>query len=166
MSGLVFRTRKDLESARAAGTVDYMNYLSLSELFDKQEKATRPATTGAGGRIPGANTSLPAGSAGTAIQALSKMIAEGKCDALDIATKIKAGTSPEFLAAHNGMDMGEAVLAAMEAEHVVHKPGPKIETREQAVAVIKEFEANKNDLGDQVAAAMLRQQFGIYEVLQ
>jgi len=100
-----------------------------------------------------------------AIQALSKLVSEGKADALDIVTKIKAGTSPEFLAANEGRDMGEAVLAAMDAEHPVHKPLPKIETRTQAVAEIKAFEANKDDMGDQVVASMLRDQFRIYEEL-
>ncbi len=63
-------------------------------------------------------------------------------------------------------DLGDQVVALLDAEKAfLHKPQSKIETREQAVEAIRKFEANKSDVGDQVCAQMLREQFRIYEAL-
>ena len=150
MSG-IYRTRAELDSALQAGSISFAEHASLSQYFNSPTASQ--------------NSLGSAGKSSPAIQALSKMVAEGKCDALDIVTKIKAGTSPEFLAAHGGMDLGEATLAAMDEDRHIHTPAPKISTRADAIAEIKKFEANTNDLGDQVVAQLLRKQHGVWEVL-
>jgi hypothetical protein len=161
MSG-IYRTKADLDAAFQAGTVNHRDYASLSQYFEPQG-----ATQGAPD-VASLATGIPATTAqhAPALEALSKMIASGQCDGKDIAAKLKAGVKPEFLAAHGGMDMGEAIVAAMDAEHQhLHKSPPKIETRAQAVAEIRKFEENKSDMADQVVAQMLRQEHGVWEVL-
>lgn len=162
MTGMRFDTVQDLTAAMREGRIGHAQGLDLMKHFEPQA-----ATQGAHD-VTSLAASIPATTAqhAPALETLSKMITSGQCDAKDIAAKLKAGVKPEFLAAHGGMDMGEAVVAAMAAEQKhIHKPTPKIETRAEAVEAIKKFEKPGADMGDKICATMLREQFRIDEVL-